>query len=64
MKAIVYEYDPRLQVWFISREAEVLNLTDHSISLAVEKSKWWKFWAKKWEWYPINAIGMRFKIIK
>ena len=63
MKAIIFEYDPRTQLWFIVREAKVLNLTSHSISLETE-SKWWKFWGKKWEWYPRNAIGMRFEIIK
>jgi len=57
MKAIIHEYDPRLELWFISCERKVLDITNQSIKL---RYKWWQ----RPKWFPLKAFGMRFEIKK
>lgn len=55
MKCIIYEYNPRSQLWYATKERKVLGLTDHSIKI------------RKWiraKWYPRKPLGMRFEILE
>ncbi len=55
-QAIIREYDPRLELWFIDRIRPVVDQTPQSICIR-------ESFFKRRVWYPIKPIGMRFEVI-
>jgi hypothetical protein len=57
MRVLIYEYNPRPELWFLKRERKVVELTDHSVCIN-------EGFLKRRIWYPLKPVGMRFEFIK
>jgi len=56
MRAIVQEYDSRLELWFISSEVKVYDQTERKIKT---KFHWWQ----RPRWFYKKALGLRFEVL-